>query len=563
MKGLLQSVEASSDMPLAEGVATTRLQLVEYIEQLIQNESGFLTPRSLLYAVEFFSKAFGFGVGGSNWDRCKRLSLRYAQTKPAGTNRAEPFFRETMLALEHITMDPFVARPKRVACGKLCLCIQASIRFDDLLNTPLGCCEWVRKPGEKGVSGLRARAVRGKCGPRFWVASNRGISEDTDGWLNSLVKLLLDSHGESWENHDHTGKLASKDQVHFTGRPAQMGADVTLVKGALADLAARGENPGLSAEELEALRWHGAKSTFTSIMQHLNVPRHTVRFAGDWAAKEDAMPDVYMREAQIMVLRAQERVISYLRAGGDLFRLSGEKIGGEPQESSAEARKAEDSLKVERAMAEPELFSFDGDSLARELLDPAFDGEGKLSEEMLAEEIKAGDLESKAKDLLMELEDPQVAEVAEVGGQPVLSATGAGDKPEEGLSEEKVQEALDESDTEGLTSCLVQLATPSRKSKLHLPMEDYLQKEEPGEVLPKCGARGKYEIVKADDALDAHQELCWRCCPAICKEKACTRLCEYVAMGRGTVVVMRCVRRCALGPDGSDSHSHKCLVHSA
>lgn len=85
MKGFLWSVERSSEMPLAEGVATTRLQLVEYVEQLIQNESGFLTPRSLLYAVEFFSKAFGFGVGGSNWGRCKRLSLRYAQTKPAGS----------------------------------------------------------------------------------------------------------------------------------------------------------------------------------------------------------------------------------------------------------------------------------------------------------------------------------------------------------------------------------------------------------------------------------------------------------------------------------------------
>ena len=273
------------------------------------------------------------------------------------------------------------------------------------------------------------------------MASNRGISEDTDGWLNTLVKLLLDAHGESWEDHDHTGKLASKDEVHFTGRPAQMGADVALVKSALTDLVTRGENPGLSSDELDTLRWHGAKSTFTSIMQHLNVPRHAVRFAGDWAAKEDAMPDVYMREAQIMVLRAQERVISYLRAGGDLFRLSGEKIGGESQESSAEARKAEDNSKVERAMAEPELFSFDGDSLAKELLDSAFDAEGKLSEETLAEEVKSVDLESKAKDLLMDLEDSQVAGTAEVDGLPVLSDAAAGDKPEVGLSVEKVQEA--------------------------------------------------------------------------------------------------------------------------
>lgn len=316
---------------------------------------------------------------------------------------------------------------------------------------------------------------------------------------------------------------------------------------------------------MDLLRWHGCKSTFTSIMQHLNVPRHTVRFAGDWAAKEDAMPDVYMREAQIMVLRAQERVISYLRAGGDLFRLRGEKIGSEQQGADAEARKADDAAKVEKAMAEPELFDFDGESLARELLDSAFGADGKISMEVVAEESRPEDLESKARELLTDMDEtPETAKPGKDDEAEVrVSEAEPGVGAELAVAVEKVQEALDESDTEGLTSCLVQLVTPSQRSKLHLPLEDYMQKENPGVVLPKCGARGKYEIVKADDALDAHQELCWRCCPAICKEKACTRLCEYIALGRGTAVIMRCVRRCALGPEGSDSHTHKCLVHSA
>ena len=562
MRGLMKSAAQSGQLPSEKVEATGKLGLVGYVEHLVHSEVGFLTPRSLLYAVEFFSKAFGFEVGGSNWDRCKRLSLRYAQSKPAGTNRAEAFCKSTIAALEYITLDAFVSRPQRIACGKLRLCIQASMRYDDLLNTPLGCCEWTRKPGSDKICGLRARAKRGKCGPRLWVASNRGVTEDTDGWLDVLMKLLLESHGKSWEEHDHTGKLAAKDEVHFTAYPSQMGADVALVKKALSGYADRGEDPGVNSDELDLLRWHGAKSTFTSIMQHINVPRHAVRFAGDWAAKEDAMPDVYMREAQIMVLMAQERVINYLRAGGDLFRLRGEKIGGETQDGSAETREAEEKARIGFAMDGPTIVNFAGEHLAREFLDPAFNSEGKFPGEFDLSEERPEDLEEKASSLLFEVEED--ADLPEVDVKKELDETseGAVAESQELLQEGKVQEALDESDTEGLTSCLVQLATPGPRSKLHLPLEDYVRMERVPTVLPKCGARGKYEIVKADDALDAHQELCWRCCPAICKTEVCTKLCEYVALGRGNVV-LRCVRRCALGPEGSDSHTHKCLVHSS
>ena len=296
-------------------------------------------------------------------------------------------------------------------------------------------------------------------------------------------------------------------------------------------------------------------------MQHINVPRHAVRFAGDWAAKEDAMPDVYMREAQIMVLMAQERVINYLRAGGDLFRLRGEKISEEKPDGSAETREAEDKARIGFAMDGPGLVNFAGEYLAREFLDPAFNSEGRLPGEFDLSEEKPEDLEEKAKGLLCEVDELQDVPEADVKKEPDEFSEGAVE-PEELLDQDKVQEALDESDTEGLTSCLVQLASPGPRSKLHLPLEDYVKMDKVTSVLPKCGARGKYEIVKADDALDAHQELCWRCCPAICKSEVCTKLCEYVALGRGSIV-LRCVRRCALGPEGSDSHTHKCLVHSS
>ena len=80
---------------------------------------------------------------------------------------------------------------------------------------------------------------------------------ERDQWsqsrVDTLVRLLLDAHGESWENHDHTEKLASRDKVHFTARPAQLGSDVALVKSALADFAVRGKNPGMNSDFLHGL----------------------------------------------------------------------------------------------------------------------------------------------------------------------------------------------------------------------------------------------------------------------------------------------------------------------
>ena len=127
------------------------------------------------------------------------------------------------------------------------------------------------------------------------------------------------------------------------------------------------------------LRWHGAKATMTSLMQHLNLSPKAVRLSGGWADKHESMADVYLREAQLMTLRSQERCLLYLRKGGDLGGLVGEPIAKDPQsrESPAGAEEAATAAgpsppkswsdeEVERALGN---FAMGPAELAEEFLD--------------------------------------------------------------------------------------------------------------------------------------------------------------------------------------------------
>lgn len=68
-----------------------KLRVAEYLEFIIQVGVGFNTPYTVLYTFDFFGKAFGFGVEGNLWDRCRRLANRYSNLKPTDVNRAPPF----------------------------------------------------------------------------------------------------------------------------------------------------------------------------------------------------------------------------------------------------------------------------------------------------------------------------------------------------------------------------------------------------------------------------------------------------------------------------------------
>ena len=211
-----------------------KLNCLGYMEAMVQSEVGRRTPQAFLYAVDFFAKAFGFSMGGGHVGRAKRLALRYAQLSTLDRKGAPMFNRLLMETLERIILDPVLPSPQRIAAGKLRICIQASIRHDDLTSTPLGACEWVRRRGEVHVVGLRARAWKGKTHARAWVCSSLGVVPEHDKWLQALMPLLVESHGPEWKQHDHLGKMPSGTSAEaFLARPATIESDVLTVKTVL------------------------------------------------------------------------------------------------------------------------------------------------------------------------------------------------------------------------------------------------------------------------------------------------------------------------------------------
>lgn len=73
--------------------------------------------------------------------------------------------------LESVIMCKERRLVERVTAGKLRLCIQASIRHNDLLSTPMHMMEWCRFLGSEKAAGVRAKAPCTKSGVRPWVAS--------------------------------------------------------------------------------------------------------------------------------------------------------------------------------------------------------------------------------------------------------------------------------------------------------------------------------------------------------------------------------------------------------
>eukprot|EP00435_Cladocopium_sp_Y103_P058408 s155_g20.t1 len=272
-----------------------------------------------------------------------------------------------------------------------------------------------------------------------------------------------------------------------------------------------------------------------------------VRLAGDWAAKEDAMPDTYLREAQLMVLKGQESCLTYLRSGGDFgFLVSGGLVGGlvgagppgdggvgsfpdashvganQDAADDAANRAKESSLKTNARLAggRCEYPGLPGMELCAAFLDKGFDKDGQPLAEVAEEEAKAAPMPVEEVQKLLEPNNPDddVYVVYSFDGQEkVVKAEPADEKQggEAGVSELAVEtrEPLDavledgDDDLEGRTLRFAMIDKPTSASKLHLPAVG----TQKGEKTPKCGARGNYSFVMAGDAMDPTTELCIRC----------------------------------------------------
>eukprot|EP00435_Cladocopium_sp_Y103_P044368 s1234_g12.t1 len=565
MKGLMTWVESFDPIHPSEHPSPLEcLRLVEYMELLMQKGVGYNTPQTLLFAIDFFSKAFGFNPTGQEWNRSKRLAMRYKKSKPGLASRAPLFGKETLRALELIVLDCFAPIPNRVAAGKLRLCCQAAIRYDDLLHTPLSSLEWVRRKGGTTVVAVRAKSTQGKNKARPWIASLMGTCQENDKWLCTLLGLVLSSHGSSWSSDDHFGKEPSRDMEGFTRKPSRLESDVATAKEALRAFKKGGGDPGMDDREVDLLRWHGGKATLTSLMQHLELDPKMIRLAGDWAAKEDAMPDTYLREAQLMVLRGQESCLAYLRSGGDFGRLiSSGLVGAGPptgdgdvggfsaseshggaggcasSEADGGAEEARRKVQARLAGLHSEYQGQPGRELCKVFLDKGFDAEGKPLVEVAEEESKIPALPAEEIQKFLESDNPEddVYVVYSFDGQKQAVKAEPVDEKQEGetgVSEVAIpsKEPLDavmeddDDDQEGRTLRFTMVNKPTSASKLHLPAVGRHGQETSILVpTPKCGAKGAYDFVMAGDAIDQSTELCIRCF-GYRSEGACGKLCR-------------------------------------
>lgn len=141
-----------------------------------------------------------------------------------------------------------------------------------------------------------------------------GMKPSNDEWLITLMELMLTAHGESWKQHKFFG-VRTVDQKYVVVEPPSIQHDAAVMKKILRDDLSQGRPVPLSSEEIEKFRWHGCKATLTTYMQHYHIPSRAIRHAGNWSKKGESMPDLYLRESQLLVLKGQEECLLRIRKG--------------------------------------------------------------------------------------------------------------------------------------------------------------------------------------------------------------------------------------------------------
>ena len=146
-----------------------------YLHDLSMKGIGKYTPKGVVNAIRYFGEAFGVDSSAVLCRRVRKLTDSYCkQTRPK--SQAPMLTVKTLELLEGTVVNPAIQKGIRIAAGKLRLCVQASLRWDDLARTPLANVEWVRRKGCERIAGLRSRFGDSKTGPRPWVSSYLGVT---------------------------------------------------------------------------------------------------------------------------------------------------------------------------------------------------------------------------------------------------------------------------------------------------------------------------------------------------------------------------------------------------
>eukprot|EP00435_Cladocopium_sp_Y103_P061000 s40_g22.t1 len=536
--------------------------LQAYVVKLIQDEVGYRTPQSLLYAVEFYSGIFGFACPGAAHQRVRKLSREYIAKAPE--RDPAPYFSVQFLEyLERVVLDTSRDVQIRVSCGKLRLCTQASIRHSDLAATAMADVEWCRLVGKTEVLGLRARAAYTKSGPRPWAAALLGVVPAHDKWLICLVELLLHMHGPGWREHTFVG-CASNGSGGFDPSPPLIGEDVNTVKRALAEDLERGKKVPLDAEAIGHLRWHSCKTTLPTYMTHFGVRTRTVRFQGAWKKQSQLMPDLYLREAQTLVMKGQMEVLDQIRRGAVVQALEGHQLDHIPMK--AEWRPAS------TVFADGDLPA--GNAAFRDAMEKAV---------VCSESPKSGkrSLRASCAPSILELnkmlrgagadDEQSLAETTATEQRLMEEASRGSPVPEMVDSLNEVDSALDSDDSDvdpdeadmDRFPFFIQLATGS--GKIHKPLEG-------GDDQPACGSRGsRFTCLSLEEDWGTSYKLCSKCFGNLKGDEGCPMLCDFVQIDPKTQEKTRCGRRCDAmavddhkmpdAPDFVKECRHRCAVH--
>ena len=366
------------------------------------------------------------------------------------------------------------------------------------------------------------------------------------------MDLLLKAHKSTWKTDDHIGKLASRDGKVFYDSPAKMDADVTTLKNVLLENLGQSGYGGITEDEVSAMRWHGAKATLTTVMQHINISPRAVRFAGDWSAAGEGMADLYLREAQLLTLDAQQKALRYLRLGGGVVGLVGEPVFREPKDEDGKRCPFETVVEAMEKLELPEVAVHEA---PQELYDQCFEN-GLPDMDLIEAETQQKIDPERVANLLEEIkveDDEEMINVDELKQEH--TADGAGDQVRDGPEAVETPSTSDDEFDEAMVDAFVMVARPTAASKLHLKLAAS-KAETLGSVrpVPKCGARGSYESIRADEHVSAG--LCCRCFG----KGSCDHLCSWTQVDEQGTGKLRCSRRCNI--EGSDHAQHLCAFHS-
>ena len=372
------------------------------------------------------------------------------------------------------------------------------------------------------------------------------------------MKLVLTMHGPTWKQHGFFG-CSGDGKGHFRHVPPTIEEDVILVKRSLSMDKDAGRSVPLSQEEIASLRWHSCKSTMPSLMAHYGIQARTIRLQGAWRKQSEAMTDLYLREAQTIVLKAQIQVLDQVRRGVAIQVLEGRSLDELPTTPNWETA----TCFAKRGLGAPEPDDAMGALNRAVACYKDESGHMKIRSRVaaaakdLAEEF-LGDTPT-SREAVIELAESECEMVGDMDAvnREMVKDTAVPDDPDTDSDDPDANPV--KSDME-LYQAFV---TKTRgHGKVHKPGLDAY----PGPAKPRCGTAGDEWTELGLGENWGSYSLCSRC---FGKVAGCRKLCSYEVKRRG--VSYRCGRRCL--PESNLDHKenaedglegpHFCALHAA